>query len=226
MLERFGGKPRRRSPHPVAWIAVVVALALGVTIGVVFFKSEPKEVVRYVEVPASARPAPMPEPEPEPAVLPSAAEAGSARVGAPTLKKAAAPAATGKGLAGLATLGGGMNAEGPTGGSTDVAKGSATGGQLDSASIQRVVSNFSPSVRRGCWQPALEARSPDAPASARVAMTIVVSPGGDVVSASTNSDPRGYPGLSRCIESKVKGWKFPSSSGTTTVQVPFVFAAQ
>lgn len=233
MLQRFGGRPRRHGPHPVTWVAVVVALALGVTIGVVFFKGEPREVVRYVEVPASARPEPSTATSAtEVAVAPAEPAASQAAQDAP--RKAAGaprgetPAAPGKGgLTGLASLGGLPPAAGPTAGSTDdVASRSSAGGQLDSGSIQRVVANFTPGVRRGCWQPALEARSPDAPASARVAMTMTVSPGGEVVSASAGADPRGYPGLARCIEGKVRAWKFPASSGTTTVQVPFVFAAQ
>ncbi|MBM4363143.1 MAG: AgmX/PglI C-terminal domain-containing protein, partial [Deltaproteobacteria bacterium] len=100
------------------------------------------------------------------------------------------------------------------------------GGQLDGAAISRVISNFTPSVRRGCWQPALEARTADAPSSARVELTITVAPSGAVENVRSSGDPRGYPRLAACIESKVRSWKFPRSGGSTTVKVPFVFAAQ
>lgn len=81
-------------------------------------------------------------------------------------------------------------------------------------------------MKRSCWQPALDARSKDAPTSARVNVAIVVSPSGSVQSVSTSGDPKGYPGLASCIAARVKGWQFASSSGSTTVNVPFVFAAQ
>jgi hypothetical protein len=57
-------------------------------------------------------------------------------------------------------------------------------------------------------------------------MAITVASSGNVENVSTSGDPKGYPGLARCIQSRVSSWKFPRSSGTTTVNVPFVFAAQ
>jgi len=57
-------------------------------------------------------------------------------------------------------------------------------------------------------------------------VTITVSPSGSVQNVSTSGDPRGYRGLAGCIASRVRGWQFSASSGTTTVNVPFVFAAQ
>jgi hypothetical protein len=120
----------------------------------------------------------------------------------------------------------GLNGLGPNAASPDVAQAAAPGGQLDGASIQRVVGNFTSSVRRGCWDQALAARGPDAPSSARVAVTITISPSGGVDNVTTSGDPKGYPNLAHCIESRVRGWHFPRSSGTTTANVPFVFAAQ
>src|SRR5690606_8278069 len=53
------GFTRSRTPM-AAWIAMVVALACGVTIGFVFFSSQkpPETIVKYVEVPAKAAEAP------------------------------------------------------------------------------------------------------------------------------------------------------------------------
>jgi TonB family protein len=81
-------------------------------------------------------------------------------------------------------------------------------------------------VKRSCWQPALDSRAPDAPTGARVAVKIDIAPGGNVSGVSSSGDPRGYRGLATCIESRVRNWSFPPSSGATTVNVPFVFAAQ
>ena len=56
LLEQIGAKSRKPTSHPAAWVAVLVALALGVTIGAVLLsKTEKQEVVKYVEVPASAK---------------------------------------------------------------------------------------------------------------------------------------------------------------------------
>jgi hypothetical protein len=55
---------------------------------------------------------------------------------------------------------------------------------------------------------------------------VTIASSGTVQQVTTSGDPRGYRGLARCIESRVRGWRFPRSGGTTTVNVPFVFAAQ
>jgi hypothetical protein len=38
--------------------------------------------------------------------------------------------------------------------------------------------------------------------------------------------PKGYPGLSRCVEGSVKSWHFPRSGGQTITNVPFMFVGQ
>jgi hypothetical protein len=229
IMERFSLRPRKpQVSHPMAWAGVIVALALGVTIGIVLFsKTEQKEVVKYVEVPASAKAQETPTEAPQ--TLDEATISGVATTkkgNGTTAKVDPTPVATtGKGLAGLSGLNG-LNGLGPATGGPDVASTPVPGGQLDGAAISRVVSNFTPSVRRGCWDPALVSRSPDAPSSARVAVAITIAPSGSVENVTTSGDPKGYPNLAHCIESKVRSWKFPRSSGTTTANVPFVFAAQ
>jgi TonB family protein len=97
---------------------------------------------------------------------------------------------------------------------------------LDGVTIQKTVSRYTGSVKRSCWQPALDTRAKDAPSSARVSVTIHVAPGGNVSSVSSSGDPKGYRGLANCITSRVRGWQFPAAGAPTTVNVPFVFAAQ
>lgn len=80
-------------------------------------------------------------------------------------------------------------------------------------------------IRRKCWQPALDSRAGFGP-SARVTAQILIGPSGDVQMASASGAESDYPGLSSCIASRVKGWKFPASSSSTPVKIPFVFAAQ
>jgi len=230
--------PTHRGTSPMAWVAVGVAMMLGLTIGfVVFNKKPPDPVVQYVQVPATGGPAGQETANPSQPDEPNAeveADAGEVKVaksngkGSTTaVKGTTGGTETGDkpltGLSGLSGLSGSGPSSGPGSSGTS---GGSSGQPLDSASIQKTVGKYTGSVKRSCWQPALDARQKDAPTSARVNVTIVVGPSGSVQSVKTSGDPKGYPGLSSCIASRVRGWQFPPSSGTTTVNVPFVFAAQ
>lgn len=113
---------------------------------------------------------------------------------------------------------------GPVAGSGAGRAGSGAG--LEAAAIQSTVQKNQNAVKRSCWQPALNGRSADAPSTARVTTTLQISPSGAVTSVKHSGDPRGYPGLGACIVGRLKTWTFPTSSGTTTANIPFVFAAQ
>ncbi len=228
VLEQLGVTARKPAvSHPVAWAAMAVAMAFGVTLGIVVFsKTERQEVVKYVEVPASASAAAAANPGDPEVIEEAQVSGGSTKHTGTTSVKPPEPVAAGTKPSNTGLLNGLSAGLGPAGGNTDVAGGSAPGGQLDGTSIQRVVANFSSSVRRGCWDPAIVSRAPDAPPNARVGVTITISPSGSVDNVTTTGDPKGYPSLAHCIESKVRAWRFPRSSGTTTAQVPFVFAAQ
>jgi hypothetical protein len=229
--------PRRRGTGAAAWIAVVVALLFGLTIGFVLFsRDKPEPIVKIVEVPArGADPAAGAVTEPaasstetEAVEVPGDPASGkTARVGGPLPTKAPDKASDkpGTGLSGLKGLSG-VSGAGPSAGTGSTASQGSGSGQLDSEQVQRTVSRYTSSVRRSCWQPALDTRAPDAPSSARVSVAITVSPSGSVSGVTTSGDPKGYRGLASCIGARVRGWQFPASSGTTTVNVPFYFAAQ
>ena len=221
------------------WLAMLVALGFGVTIGFVVWSRQkpPETIVKYVEVPAkeAATPAAVAAVvDPAQNEAAGVGSAGAAKGRAPGSKgsKASAdgdkqPAAAGTGLAGLKGLSG-LNPSGPggPGSSPGTTSPGSAGGQLDAAQTQSTVARYTGSVKRSCWQPALDARDPSAPTSARVMVTITVGPSGSVQNVTTNGDPRGYPGLAPCIAGRVRAWQFPATGGTTTVNVPFVFAAQ
>lgn len=219
--------PTRRGVGLAAWIAVGVALALGLTVGfVIFSKTPPQPIVKYVEVPAKSAGGVSPTPSgTEIEETEVTADGGVRKIakGGPLPAKTSDKAGE-KGLNLGDLQGGGVS--GPHGNDSNTGGSNTSGQPLDSASIQKTVGRYTGSVKRSCWQPALDGRSKDAPSSARVSVSIVVSPSGSVQSATTSGDPKGYPGLSSCIASRVRGWQFPASSGTTTVNVPFVFAAQ
>jgi len=101
-----------------------------------------------------------------------------------------------------------------------------SGGQLSQGEISGVVAQNQPLVRRRCWLPALDARAGQGPANARVNARITIGASGSVDSVSASGAEKDFPGLSSCIASRMKGWRFPASGGPTTVNVPFVFAGQ
>jgi len=105
-------------------------------------------------------------------------------------------------------------------------QGGTAGGQLSAGEVQGVVASNTPRVRRKCWQPALDSKSPSAPTSARVNGSITIGPSGNVDSVSASGSEKDFPGLSSCIAASMKSWKFPASGGSSTFAVPFVFAGQ
>ncbi len=227
--------PPKRGTSPAAWIAVIVALLFGLTIGFVMFNKDKQvqQIVKYVQVPASAAAQPVaggpketPEAEKDPKTGTPATHGQKIAKGGPAPKNGDPQPTKTSGLSGLQGLSGLAAGTGPKGPSGDVGSSASSGEPLDGAKVQATVARYTSSVRRSCWQPALDTRDKDAPTSARVSVAIRVSPSGSVQSASTSGDPKGYRGLAGCIGSKVRSWQFPASSGTTTVNVPFVFAAQ
>jgi hypothetical protein len=218
----------------MVWVAMVIAIGLGLTIGFVVFGGqkppETKIVEKIVEVPAKGAENPSPAAannaieETSVAADPQAPKrsGGTGKPAAGTQAEPDPKANTGlKGLTGLSGLGpsSGPNTGGPSGAT-------GGGGQLDGGQIQSTVARYTGSVKRRCWQPALDARAKDAPMTAKVTVTITVGPSGSVQNATTSGDPRGYSGLANCIASSVRAWQFPASGGQTIANVPFVFAGQ
>ncbi len=230
----FAHLRRRSGTSPAAWLAIGVAMLFGITLGFVLFgRSQP--VADKVEKPAeSSRGPAQPVPaaakqdtSPDETVVAADPKAPSKGSGG-TVKTATKTESDSKLTGGLKGLGlSGLSANGPKGPGENSGSAASAGGQLDSAALQSTVARYTPSVKRGCWQPALDSRDKDAPGSARVSVAITISPSGSVQDVSVNGgDPRGYRGLASCIAGRVRGWQFPASGGTTTVNVPFVFVAQ
>ncbi|MEO8183806.1 MAG: protein kinase [Deltaproteobacteria bacterium] len=147
-------------------------------------------------------------PEPPPAVTPARARR------APAPPKPTPPL-----RGGLETL----QRSGPGASANEPGAGAAAGPGLEATAIQRTVRKYSPAVRQDCWQRALSARAPGVPSSAKVTATITVNAAGRVQSVTASGAPRGFPGLARCIEERVRDWAFPRSGGETVTSVPFMF---
>jgi predicted Zn finger-like uncharacterized protein len=232
----FSQRPQPRHRVPIAlWLVVLLGgILLGVVTMVVLMpKSNAKPAIQVVSVMVPAPPAPAAQPvENEGNTTVGPIEVSAPVVAAaksPSKAKAAAAAETpapgtpaaplSTSLTGLGGLVGGPSA--PSGGSTS----GSSGGQLQTVDLERTVQSHRAFVKRQCWDPALGARAPNAPSSARVVVAINVGRDGTVQSANATGGD-GYPGLSSCVQSQVKNWKFPQSDGTTSFTVPFVFAAQ
>lgn len=224
--------PQRRGTSPMIWVAMVIAIGLGLTLGFVLFSGqkpgETKIVEKIVEREVPAKELSQPEAPNAGAATPTPdAQTPKKTGGAGKAVATAAPSSEGKPLPGLSDLGrlGGIgpatgpNVNGPSGSSNN-------GAQLDSSQIQSTVSRYTGAVKRRCWQPALDARAKDAPMTAKVTVSITIGGTGTVQSANASGEPRGYPGLASCIASSVRSWQFPASGGTTIANVPFVFAGQ
>ncbi|HMI88984.1 MAG TPA: GYF domain-containing protein [Polyangiaceae bacterium] len=231
----FGSRVQQsRRAHPALWIVVALGgMLLGVGAMVVLLpKSNVKPAVQIVSVmvPAPAAPTTQSaESEGNTTIGPIEVNApvvtGKASGSKASKAAAAEPAAPGgpaaplsTSLTGLGGLVGGPSA--PSGGSAS----SGGGGQLQTVDVERVVQSHRAFVKRQCWEPALGAKAPNSPSSARVVVTINVARDGTVPSVTTTGGD-GYPGLANCVQGQVKNWRFPPSDGSA-VTVPFVFAAQ
>jgi hypothetical protein len=231
----LAGLRRRSSTSPAAWIAMVVAVLFGITLGFVLFGRNTQGGEK-TDKPSGSGTAAAAAPEASVARVnasPAAEElvvsgdtktiAKGSGTGSKTVPKAGeGDTKLSGGLKGLGLNGLSPGMKGPTEGGQ-----SAPGtGQLDSGQLQAAVARYTPSVKRTCWQPALDTRDKDAPMSARVSVSITVGASGSVQDVTTGGDPKGYRGLAGCIAGRVRGWQFPPSGGSTTVNVPFVFVAQ
>lgn len=234
--------PRRRGGmSPVAYAFIAMAAAFGGVSAFVLLSPRPVAPPPPVVQPqAAATPqapvgpadgipppppvdteAPAPTGEPQPGAAATPRPGGPVGQRPPDKPGAAASAApidtsgfSGTGVAGPAPIG-------PSGGTP-----SSSLGQLSQGEISAVVQSNQPGVRRRCWQPALDARAANGPSTARVSAQVVIGASGAVESVSAAGAEKDFPGLSSCIASRIKTWKFPPSSGSTPVSIPFVFAAQ
>ncbi|WP_437726492.1 GYF domain-containing protein [Sorangium sp. So ce861] len=231
--------PRRRSGmSPLAYAFIAMAAAFGGVSAYVLLSPKPQTTVQVVTAPPSnpvdlptAAPPPPPSLEPEapppaeaPSVKPEPASPGKPGAVASQRPAPEKPVASATG-AQLDRSGFGAGVPGPTSGPGSQGAGSGLT-QLTQGEISGVVEANRPSVRRHCWQPALDARDRNASTTARVSASVVIGASGAVQSVSAGGSEKDYPGLASCIASRIKSWRFPPSSGSTPVTIPFVFAAQ
>ncbi|WP_437691263.1 GYF domain-containing protein [Sorangium sp. So ce176] len=231
--------PRRRSGmSPLAYAFIAMAAAFGGVSAYVLLSPKPQPV-QVVTVPQLQPPDLLPTaaPPPPPSVEPDApqpADSASAKPevaspgkpgGAATQRPQPEKPVASASPAPLDRSGFGAGVPGPSSGPGTQGAGAGLS-QLSQGEIAGVVEGNRPSVRRHCWQPALDARDRNAATTARVSASVVIGASGAVQSVSAAGSEKDYPGLSSCIASRIRSWRFPPSSGSTPVTIPFVFAAQ
>jgi predicted Zn finger-like uncharacterized protein len=224
--------PRRRNPpHPLAYAFIAFAAVFGGVAAYVLL-AKPQQIVVVQTTPSATVAAVQPSiDKPQASVEavvgePTTDSSGAAvvRPGVPGTGGPRPKASSTANAAPIDTSGFTSTIPGPS--TAQVPPPPVSGSQLSAGEIQGVVAQNQSIVKRKCWQPALESRAANAPTNARVNGAITIGASGNVESASASGGERDFPGLSSCIASRMKNWKFPPSSGSTPVNVPFVFAGQ
>jgi hypothetical protein len=226
--------------HPAAYVLIAIAFGFGATGAIVFFTNDrtpaPPPTIQVVTV--TAPPVIAAPTEGAPAVsvaMNTEVGPGEVRTGGGTrpvtdgtksLVEQDPPKVDGKGTAAPRVgLGNGPSIDGPSMTGPGQGPSGNLPQQLDQSDIERVVAAHRVSVRRGCWDPAIAGRSPNAPKSAKVTVSLSIGPSGNVTSASSTGGD-GFPGLASCVTGRVRGWKFPPSAGTSQANIPFAFFLQ
>jgi hypothetical protein len=231
--------PGRRRMHPMAYALIAMAAVFGGVAAFVLLSPKPPVAIPQIVV-LQQGPAPgvVGQAQAQPA---GDSDAGivEIQVGDPTSPQAKGPLGgpwpgrsadpkLGSTAAPLDTsgFGGPSTASGtPAGPSTSTPPPSGLG-QLTQGEISGVVEANRAGIRKRCWQPALDGRAKGGPTSVRVSASLVIGASGNVESVNAGGGEAAFPGLSSCIAGRIKSWKFPPSSGSSPVSVPFFFAEQ
>jgi predicted Zn finger-like uncharacterized protein len=225
--------PYRQQKGPPVWILLVlltVAAAFGITIAVAFVlrRPEPASVVVQVPVPTAA-PTVAATPQgsagsttPASTDTPVAVAANAAPNRAPggsqgTGRAAPAPttAASGR-MLDLHGIG-----SGPTIAPTDDpgSDGPKAAGQcMSQGQILQVIGLHQVAIRRSCWE-----RSSTNKPAVNISVTLTIGNDGVPQSASASGDD---PSVAKCIESDIRGWRFPAMGCSQTTSIPFKFVRQ
>lgn len=222
--------PEAAQKRPTPWIPiamVVLAAAFGVTAAfAIFLRPAPATPAPVVIVSATLPPAAAPVQPGSPTTAGAAQtveELPNVDIGAP-----AHPATPGAKVAAAATgstpkpmdpeiaklLGGapGGPAVGPGAGA------GGGGSSLTGEQIEAVVRNYQTGVKRSCWE-----RNGTQQAAVNVKAHVTVGPSGAVQGVDAEGND---PIVTKCIETSIRGWKFPPSGTTTRVDIPFHFLRQ
>lgn len=226
--------PKKKGIHPAVWAFVAMAAAFGGVAAWAIFLRKPNVVYVPGETTTVAGQGPGQNvPLPSTGATSTTTAASSAVVepqvdasGKPVLNSGGGPrpsasiSKTGEYVAPIDN--GGPTVVGPSTSEPPPSDGPLTSGQ-----ISGVVSSNTARVRKRCWDAASSGRSADAPSTVKVTADISIAPSGSVSSVKVSGgNEKYYPGLVSCVQSTISAWKFPTAGESSTVKVPFSFAAQ
>lgn len=219
--------PQKKGTNWIAVAMVVLAAAFGVTAAIaIFFRGNQNVAPQVTTVFVSAT-ATTPTPTAtavataDPTATVTASASGTVVAAAGTYRGTggtAPVATTAKTIdnSAIANLLGGPSTgpgTGPGGGTSG-----AAGGGLSDKAVQDAVRNYTPGVKRTCWE-----RGGSAESTAIVDVTVTVAPNGNVSNAvATGNDPL----VAKCIENQVRNWRFSAPGEVTTIKIPFKFLKQ
>ena len=218
----------RREINWTVMALLFAAVAFGITAAIVIFSRQPVIVQTVAPTAPPASVAPPPSTSISAADLPppsSAEPTDSSSVAAATPDKGGASHPSGKAPTGssakavdpsiAALLNGERGGPSVRSGGGGPSAGTAA---LSGSEIEAVVNNRKVGVKRTCWD-----RNSSSLASANVTCHVTIAANGTVQSSQADgSDPV----VAKCIETQVKSWTFPPSSGPTQVNLPFHFVRQ
>ena len=226
--------PKKKGSHPAVWAFVAMAAAFGGVAAWAIFLRKPNVVYMPGESTTVAAQPGQNVPLPSTAGNTTATASSSAVLepqvdasGKPVInsggggpRPSASVSKTGEYVAPIDN--GGPTVTGPSTSEPPPSDGPLTSGQ-----VSGVVSSNTARVRKRCWDAASSGRSSDAPSSVKVTADITIAPSGSVSSVKVSGgNEKYYPGLVSCVQSTISGWKFPTAGESSTVKVPFSFAAQ
>ena len=87
------------------------------------------------------------------------------------------------------------------------------------ADIRKGIGRYRTQIAQQCWKPRAASKS------TRVTLRLTIRPSGTTSNISA-SGGAGYPGLTACITSNARSWRFAAADESSTVTFPFVFAGK
>jgi predicted Zn finger-like uncharacterized protein len=219
--------PLEQKRGGVPWIPIamiVLAACFGVTAAyAIFFRSPvaaPAPVV-IVSAPPAATAPPTAQPQPTDTVAmadpadstPGAIKKPGASGGGPKTTTTATSKPIDPAIAALLH----DNTNGPSAGPGGAGAGGG-GGPLTSDQIEAVVRAHQVGVKRACWE-RINTQTPAVNVTAHVS----VGPTGSVQNVETEGND---PMVGKCIENSIRGWQFPPTGSSSTVNIPFHFLRQ
>ncbi|MCS6898305.1 MAG: GYF domain-containing protein [Myxococcales bacterium] len=210
---------------PVAWVVVVLALAVGLLGGTMLVPKEKAQTEVQIVTIEKVVSSPAPEANTTTSeILPSTPDASPstkkvALVPGSLPKATAVASATAPTATSVAALAGPLPTINTPAPPTNDAPPTSTE-TIPAGKLQEIVNSHRTSIRRTCWDPIVASGA--ASGSVKVTVTLTIVAGRVTTISVGGADGR----LSGCIQGRVRGWQFPTGFAPTTTSFTLAFVAQ